>query len=98
MGITLLFHDGSYIELGVQGPNAEDFQWLGGPLHGVKWKASGDKITQTQLGFNSCYCTTTAVGFTTPVMLGEQVPVTFYTDSTTPSVYNTLYNSCLQEV
>ena len=37
MGITLTLDDGSTLELGTIGPNSEAVQYLGGPIHGIKW-------------------------------------------------------------
>ena len=55
MGITLTLDDASILTLGTIGPEKEDIQYLGGPLHGVKWTYN-DVITSVQLGFNSCNC------------------------------------------
>ena len=55
MGITLTLDDASTLTLGTIGPEKEDVQYLGGPIHGIKWTYN-DVITSITLGFNSCYC------------------------------------------
>ena len=37
MGITITLDTGTVLELGTIGPVKQDIQYLGGPIHGVKW-------------------------------------------------------------
>ena len=95
MGITLTLDDGATLTLGTIGPEKEDIQHLGGPIHGIKWTYT-DVVTSVQLGFNSCYCKIEAAAFTSPVVLGVSEEVVLTGKSLfDPSPFDASADSCL---
>ena len=70
MGITITT-DTSTLLLGEIGPVKQPIQYLGGPIHGVKWTYE-DLITSVQIGYWSCYCDQVGPSPTpSTVVLGE---------------------------
>lgn len=95
MGITLTLADGSTLTVGTIGPETEDIQHLGGPIHGVKWTFDSPVITSVQLGFNSCLCDFDIGSFTTPVILGAVETVDLTPKSAMdPNAFNVDAETC----
>ena len=96
MGVTFTLDDGSTLDLGTIGPETEDVQYLGGPIHGAKWK-TGDLLTEVQLGYNSCYCKLVVGTFTNPVVLNTQTPVTLTSESNWgDGFFNAAADACIR--
>ena len=94
MGITITLDTGTVLELGTIGPVKQDIQYLGGPIHGVKWTYN-EVLTSVQLGYNSCYCDMIVTAPSSTIRLGVEEVVTITSESRLGNIYDASMDACL---